>query len=84
MAPHWKCGSAKAVAGSNPALSAIRRLIERPPRYVIFQEGLSGTKAHCEVAQPSERLRFRPSWLIAAINDAEKGDDPCGTVGGRC
>src|SRR5215218_10366201 len=24
MAPHWKCGSGQPVAGSNPALSAIR------------------------------------------------------------
>ena len=30
MAPHWKCGSGQPVAGSNPALSATARDVDRP------------------------------------------------------
>ncbi len=32
MAPHWKCGSGQPVAGSNPALSAIARIVDAPAR----------------------------------------------------
>ena len=88
MAPHWKCGSGQPVAGSNPALSAIRAAADAQCVRCRLRSSLthSSVRSLRRSAPPWPRPLSRRATSLAASmaavagGDARRGPAPASAV----
>ena len=98
MAPHWKCGSGKPIAGSNPALSAtptLRAPMSRSPaRPALAPEVAVTVLAGAVAPGPGRRAAFRlhcadvhramqAEWSPLSCGESGSRIEPSGTRSGR-